>query len=614
MSPTQLSDCIFYDNKPTASREDEIVQLQADMSTSPFKREAPDADVEATVEMHTLALPNTNRGASPTPSTVSSLTSLSGTPLPQNAADPSHSEQPPAKRRKLTPAEKAIREREKAEKRARREEEKAKREVEKQKRDEERRQKNEVLEEKRREKELKKQEKEQAKKQEDDEKAKKERAQSRINAFFAKPKGTLQPGKSTQQLEAGMSTPSKEIEAMFRDDSAQATPSKPSRVENDYERTFLPFAAPSHAVVAQPNWFTWDEEYTQKALQDARGWFKPGHSTMNTRTLAQCLDFSPYEAPQRGWTTTSVAQLVNLADGNETDSIALAGEQLSPAAARARIQEHPMKYIAFREDYRPPYYGTNSKLRTAAEALRLARRPVKQIRDDLDYEYDSEAEWEEPEEGEELGSEAEDEEDSTADAEELQEFLDDEGADDHAKPKKRFLNGDMEPTTTGICWEDARRKVINPLQCPSIDPCHYRMEILSEQFDFPIDPFSTTYWPSDTKATDNKVPINIDANRPPLLPRPNIALNGNSTGVADSSKPQKPQKPAKEVRLLSGQELAEFEQVVQGSDLTKQGLLAVVKKKLPKVPNAVLSNTLSTVAARVGAREVDKRWVIVPSD
>lgn len=54
-----------------------------------------------------------------------------------------------------------------------------------------------------------------------------------------------------------------------------------------------------------------------------------------------------------------------------------------------------------------------------------------------------------------------------------------------------------------------------------------------------------------------------------------------------------------------------FKSAVQGSDLSKIGLIEVLKKKFPGRPAAAIKGTLETVAKRVGAKEVDKRWVIL---
>ena len=152
----------------------ETGHIEMPMSASPLKRSLPGPRGEEDKDQPVFQ--NNQREASPATSTISALTSLSGTPAPTTAVDgTSESPQPSAKRRKLTLVEKQEKIHERAEKRAKREEDRLKREDEKRKRDEERRVRNEVLEEKRREKEIRKQEKEQVKKQEEEEKAKKER-------------------------------------------------------------------------------------------------------------------------------------------------------------------------------------------------------------------------------------------------------------------------------------------------------------------------------------------------------------------------------------------------------------------------------------------------------
>jgi len=75
-----------------------------------------------------------------------------------------------------------------------------------------------------------------------------------------------------------------------------------------------------------------------------------------------------------------------------------------------------------------------------------------------------------------------------------------------------------------------------------------------------------------------------------------------------SSKPAKESKPKK---LLAPEDLPAFCAAVQGSDLSKVGLIEVLKKKFPGRPGAAIKATLETVARRVGAREVDKRWCLL---
>lgn len=54
-----------------------------------------------------------------------------------------------------------------------------------------------------------------------------------------------------------------------------------------------------------------------------------------------------------------------------------------------------------------------------------------------------------------------------------------------------------------------------------------------------------------------------------------------------------------------------FKAAIQGSDLSKVGLIEVLKKKFPGRSAAAIKGTLETVARRVGVKEVDKRWVLL---
>jgi chromatin assembly factor 1 subunit A len=111
-----------------------------------------------------------------------------------------------------------------------------------------------------------------------------------------------------------------------------------------------------------------------------------------------------------------------------------------------------MKYIHFGEDVRPPYYGTYTKSYTDKEAARLARNPASRLRQDTNYDYDSEAEWDEPEEGEDLDSEGDDDADEEAE-DDMDGFLDDE---EDPQLKRRLISGDLEPISTGLCWQDGQ--------------------------------------------------------------------------------------------------------------------------------------------------------------
>lgn len=63
--------------------------------------------------------------------------------------------------------------------------------------------------------------------------------------------------------------------------------------------------------------------------------------------------------------------------------------------------------------------------------------------------------------------------------------------------------------------------------------------------------------------------------------------------------------------LLDAKDIPEFLEAVKGSNLTKLGLIEVLKKQNPSWKGAAVKGTLEALCKRVGAREADKRWVVV---
>ncbi|KAI4124356.1 MAG: hypothetical protein LQ347_005770, partial [Umbilicaria vellea] len=117
------------------------------------------------------------------------------------------------------------------------------------------------------------------------------------------------------------------------------------------------------------------------------------------------------------------------------------------------------KYLKFAEDIRPPYIGTYSKLPAECAVSKLCRNPFTRGLPQTNYDYDSEAEWEEPGEGEDLDSEGEEELGEDEDGDEMDGFLDDEDAGDGtgvAGNRRRLVIGDLEPVSTGLCWDDGQ--------------------------------------------------------------------------------------------------------------------------------------------------------------
>jgi chromatin assembly factor 1 subunit A len=163
----------------------------------------------------------------------------------------------------------------------------------------------------------------------------------------------------------------------------------------------------------------------------------------------------------------------------DATEVGLANAQPQPADMLAAF---PVKHLRFAEDVRPPYHGTFSRIPPQRSALRMGRNPFERSLPETDYDYDSEAEWDEPEDGEELDSEGEEELGSDEDGDDMAGFLDDEDAADApgATNKKRLAASEMEPISSGLCWEGSDGRVGDSNPCPpaEIDLRQYKLEMI----------------------------------------------------------------------------------------------------------------------------------------
>lgn len=135
-----------------------------------------------------------------------------------------------------------------------------------------------------------------------------------------------------------------------------------------------------------------------------------------------------------------------MARGCVKDLIALLNHPLTPdpAPVLRLLNQQPQLHLQFAEDVRPPYSGTFSTTTCKVTGRRPFGRDAS-----LNYDHDSEAEWQELEEGEELLSE-DDESVGSEDAA-MNEFLDDEGEGAILPVKQK---GELVPFSVGPCWED----------------------------------------------------------------------------------------------------------------------------------------------------------------
>ena len=63
-------------------------------------------------------------------------------------------------------------------------------------------------------------------------------------------------------------------------------------------------------------------------------------------------------------------------------------------------------------------------------------------------------------------------------------------------------------------------------------------------------------------------------------------------------------------RYIPAEIVEDFKQAVEGSDLSKVGLIEVLKRQFPKQPKDAIKDTLELVAQRVGGKAAEKKWIL----
>ncbi|MCJ1393000.1 hypothetical protein MMC18_005872 [Xylographa bjoerkii] len=556
-----------------------------------------------------------------------------------------------SKRRKLNFAEKEVlriekqyKDQQKAEEKARKDEEKRAREEErrvkeeemreaKRKRDEEREEKRKLREAENQVKAEEKRKREAERKAKDDEKSKKERSQLRLNSFFTKP--AAPSGASESHDRSGPSSRRSSIVSIdadrpdARSRSASVLPDQDT--SSDYKRTFPPFFVHAHTEIAPLSRFTSNDKHTASnacSIDTAVSQSAEFRGTARAKMRSSMGDLlhTPNKRRRIASFILPVKDLVASFHGSSTDPIDLTeARKIGRRSPADLLRTVPVKYLRYAEDVRPPYIGTYSKSPVVYSPSRLLRRPFLRALPATNYDYDSEAEWEEPEEGEDLDSEGE-EEIGDDEVDDMEEFLDDEDAEGSGA-KRRNLMGDVQPACTGIIWECAagpNNSNVITYSDTAVDPKSFRMELLLADTVWPLDPHSESYWPktqavitdittrSPTKMAPPRVPLNTIYRTNNILSSSSPQLGMNIKIQDASCFPMKPSvaksknsAPSKAIPLDL---LEDFKKAIDGSDLTKAGLIEVLKKKFPSITKGTVQDTISLVAERVGKKESDKRW------
>ncbi|RDL38687.1 Uncharacterized protein BP5553_03027 [Venustampulla echinocandica] len=574
---------------------------------------------------------------------------------------------PPAKKTKLTFAEKEmrqiqkdIREQEKAEERAKKEAEKqvqaeekarrdaekeaerkrkeaekqlqieekarrdAEKEAEKKRREAEREEKRAAQEAEKAAKEEKKLLREKEKQRVEEEKMKKERSQPTLSSFFAAPSKARTgsaDGKEKRPASPGPQNSNPSLLAASTVNPQATTPSKPEI--SPYDKMFPAFFIHSDVKVASVNRFERDDEALNSIHQTLDSYIFGDRSPDRKLTFDIISLFHlPDNTGPRGKNCMPVREIMAEFSGDASRPIDLTEDsQISQVRRMRNLRRVPMKILQFREDVRPPYRGTYTS-RPVHGVAKLGRNPLRRDLPNTNYDYDSEAEWVEDEDAEDCNSDGE-EEDDGEDGEDMEGFLDDEN-DELAHSKRMIIQGDLEPVSTGLCWESRKKRNTG------VEMMQYRMEIIVDPNLKSVNPFSTQYWVPNPTTTAMEPPrLPLTAVKPPntstaILPSSTIKvtsffpLTTSTTSTTASLSSQQalqtistPGKDTKPKKLLPAEDLPKFRDAVEGSNLSKIGLIEVLKKQFPGRPAAAIKGTLETVAKRIGAKEADKRWVIV---
>lgn len=388
--------------------------------------------------------------------------------------------------------------------------------------------------------------------------------QMKLNSFFAKPAA---PAKATNPV--GNGDPSTHGDGLNGDHKGTVS---------DYQREFPEFFVQSHTTVAPVHRFERDSEALRHVREKVDACLRPNEYGIQQEPVI----FSPTEPfrimpYKRRWGKQIPVKEILMKMQNQDQEGSSSTEGSSDVKTASKFQgllrKVSMKSLKFKEDVRPPYQGTFTRYVPEPTARKLSRNPFSRALPEADYDYDSEAEWEEPEEGEELDSEEEEETSEDGD-DDMEGFLDDE--EDYLQHgRRRPIVGDLEPICSGLCWEE---------DGPHPELQAYRIETIPPSIQFPIDPFSTAYWQTpnyEQGPTKGSNAQSAAAGRSSLHAfAVTSSAQAAASGMHDVSEGALQGMVAGKARRPFPPELfSEFKEVVEGSDLTKAGLVEILKKR-----------------------------------
>jgi len=361
----------------------------------------------------------------------------------------------------------------------------------------------------------------------------------------------------------------------------------------EYEKLFLPFNLPSSSTMPS-RWCSSDgNTLFDSARLDALISSLPAHPP----TLEEYT--SQYKR-QRGKRTEPVKDLIAKMEAYHTGSAELNKSDLSNShidvvslalTALSVLHSIPIKYLHFNEDVRPPYCGTWTKCVSDRQMHSVARNSTARIIEEINYDYDSEAEWAEPGEGEDVDSDGEEDAESEEGEDDMDGFLDDEN-DNGVRRNIGLVNSEVQ--CSGLQWENSSgcSKLASGPERRVDLPANKVGFIIGKKFlksttrskkltvidsDPPLSaskPYSSTYWGGlDIQASES---TKNAPSRIPLAPKSDNF--GNTLNVPNSTR--RVGKPVDELSklLIPFKDLEKFKKTIVGRQETKQDLTKELQK------------------------------------
>lgn len=382
----------------------------------------------------------------------------------------------------------------------------------------------------------------------------KEKAQSRIGAFFKK----------------------------VNDSNKQV------HVKSDYEKYFLPFYAKDGVILPSdlPTFVSAAQE--RKTKIDA--WLIEGEADNDGNDdVSAWLEARRMKHGHRvRYTAVALLQQMTAKEKKDTELQAL-------------LSLVPHKYIKFYENIRPPYIGTYSK-----DAIISVDDPFSTQETGFNYDYDSDLEWVngEEEDGEkgdidnlESGEDEEDEEDEEASEGEFDGFLDMEDTSNLTpngpqNMKRKFI-GPLIPT---VCLRDS-------VETMDEEEMIYfeavSVKYLIEEQPFPIEPNIVV---APKRADQSQ---NTNAHKRLINEIQQEPLSGSSSASAS------PEKKRSKVLITDAKNLLKLFDEIQNSTFSLGTVTEIAQKNLPQYSKQIIKNTVKEYALRgTGKGDTTRKWEI----